>query len=167
MPTGTCISGRPRGGVWPYDHTFRREVLDAEVAGYAHRACVQVSIRPFQPLCNDDRLLFRKPAVTIPPRKLKDVIAWVRLVIWENLDTGLRTPHLNVASNLPCLLAALIQPFTEGQGPCAYMIDYDADRIVFRQGPKPWPDPIPIPDELVSFPGANTPCQRKGKGRTV
>jgi hypothetical protein len=127
--------------------------MDTEVPGNAHRACIQVSIKPFDPVYADDALLLRRYVESASPLRLKDVIAWTRLVIWENLDTKARHPHVNVATDLSRLLAALIQDFTKGPGPCAYMTDYDQDRIVFRQGKEPYPDLIPIPDELVPLVG--------------
>jgi len=136
---------------------FQHNVTDVELPGKAHRACIQVSIKKFQPLYDDDALQLEHPLKAAAPLRLNEVVAWMRLVMWENLDNGKRASHVNVASDLRRLLAALIQDFTNGPGPSAYMTDYDMDRIEFRQGKDPWPDPIQIPVELVSLGGQGAP----------
>jgi len=153
----TCIPSRGYGGKWPYDHVFQHNVTNAELSGKEHRACVQVSIKKLTPLYDDDDLHLERPVLAAPSLKLKEVVAWTRLVIWENLDNGRRASHVNVASDLRRLLPALVQDFTDGPGPCAYISDYDLDRLEFGPGKNPWPHPIQIPAELVSLVSTGAP----------
>jgi len=122
---------------WRYDHTFVSDFRESNRG--VRPARVTVAIKPFEWLRESDV-------------KLKPVDAWMRLVIWENLISHQRTYHANINPDLPGLLQANLQPFgPSGQVDfSAYMIDYDAHKVVFKDGDDPWPDPIAIPTGLLS-----------------
>jgi len=128
--------------VWPYDHCFTRDFKDFDLAGFSapNRAKIEVAIKKFEPLREGDR-------------KLKYVKGWVRFVIWEDIVTGCRTPHVNVDSDLLPLLNANLQGFGSGLHVdySAYLPDYDADLVKFRAGNEIWPDPINVPTDLSSL----------------
>ncbi len=115
-----------------------------------HRACIQVSIKRLASLYDDDELRVDPPVTAAGQIKLRSVVAWVRLVIWENLENGCRSSHVNIASYLRCLLKANLQPFGHGGRTefSAYMLDYNDHRMAFRLGDHPLPDDVDVPDEL-------------------
>ena len=129
-------------GVWPYDHHFQRDFQPFTLVGVAapNPSEIEVAIKRLESLDERDR-------------RLKRVDAWVRLVIWEDLTTECRTPHVNVSSDLLRLLRANMQGFGK-RGKVefsAYMIDYNTDRIDFQLGDDPWPTLISMPTELKAF----------------
>src|SRR5438552_810403 len=134
-------------GVWPYDHHFQRDFQPFTLVGVTapNPADVEVAIKKLKSLDERDR-------------RLKRVDAWVRLVIWEDLTTKCRTPHVNVSSDLLRLLRANVQGFGKRRKVefSAYVIDYNSNLIDFQLGDDPWPTLIEAPTELkaLSRPGS-------------
>jgi len=128
--------------VWSYDRVFTRDFKDFDLPGFSapNPAKIEVAIKQLEPLREGDRTL-------------KRVKGWVRLVIWDNLVTDCRTPHVNVDSDLIPLLKANVQGFGSGPHPdySAYVVDYDTELVKFRKGSEPWLGPINVPTELLSL----------------
>ena len=111
--------------VWPYDHHFQCDFQPFTLVGVAppNPSDIEVAIKKLNPLDKRNQSLSR-------------VDAWVRLVIWEDLRTKCRTPHVNVSSDLLHLLRANVQGFGKGGHIdfSAYVIDYDSNLIDFQFG---------------------------------